>query len=70
MKLRRPYVHLTLVDPGFSLRPLRISATSALKFVNGENAEIRRGPQRKAVDLEELTPSAFISIKDPNEKGT
>jgi hypothetical protein len=41
-------VHLTLVDPGFSLRPLRISATSALKFVNGENAEIRRDTQRAA----------------------
>ena len=37
---------------------------------NAEVAEIRRGPQRKAVDLEELTFSAFISIKDPNENGT
>jgi hypothetical protein len=64
-------VHLTLVDPGF------FSPTSAYLCdlcVNGnfnaEVAEIRRGPQTKAVDLEELTRSAFISIKDPNEKGT
>jgi hypothetical protein len=64
-------VHLTLVGLRF------FSATSAYLCdfcvndnFNAEVAEIRRGPQRKAVDLEELTPSAFISIKDPNEKGT
>jgi hypothetical protein len=64
-------VHLTLVELRF------FSATSAYLCdlcVNGnfnaEVAEIRRGPQRKAVDLEELTLSAFMSIKDPNENGT
>src|SRR6185369_5018840 len=39
----------------FSLRPLRISAFSALKGpINAENAEIRRGPQRKDFHLNSI----------------
>src|SRR6185503_18644987 len=43
--------------------PLRISASSALKSAfNAENTEIRRGPQRKVLDVwRELIPCAILS---------
>jgi hypothetical protein len=43
-------LHKTSKGDAFSLRPLRISASSALKLpLNAENAEIRRGPQRNTL---------------------
>ncbi len=67
VELRRPYVHLTLVGLRFFsetsayLRDLCVNGN-----FNAEVAEIRRGQQRKAVDLEEPMLSVFIFIKGPH----
>ena len=59
-------LHKTSKGDAFSLRSLRISASSALKLpLNAENAEIRRGPQRKTV-----ARSTFLCKTNPDEAMT
>ena len=54
----------------FSLRPLRISAALCVeRAINAENAEIRRGPQRKDFHLDSTFCAKPIAAALPQNSG-